>query len=934
MSTGFHPEALPILRGFLQGQLQECHSRLDREVGLRDESSASSIADLYSCQYDAKLLSAFLMNDYNQTLKALDEYRAHRLRKISESGGDLRRGNDFIPSKEFARVFLTQAAPTKLVDGVWLQHINRIATSKPSLSGILGDLYDIYVEELGAGVRQQNHVTAYLQLLDQIGISMPPSNTRAFVDQEVLFDSAFRVGLIQLGLSKFPEELLPEILGYNLGYEQLPLHLLVTIEELRAIGFDPYYFQLHVTIDNSATGHAHIATQAVTTYLDFVATQQSPDVLISHWKRILAGYALNDIQPCTRDMGLVRGIFKENSHLRLEDAALVLRLTTPSQPRHAVVANFESPGEIDQRRIRRSRVLSLLRKMAPYAANIHPLGTMLCGSSLRRLLSPPDETIATLGDRAFEPCLAALASSEWVVAGKPERSRFLTELCKYGGPMFGVFEKKDQDVITDWILGMSMEDPQQHTSPRNSNAQSFSTDVNSRAYCDLRKAVKDRHELEKMEKLFAARVLKETDKKHLLTLFIEFSDSPHAPPPLRLHLFTTNPFPMGRLQRLLALAAFTFSSLTCLASAVEVDAKMSQRTEVGGQTSGPLSKRLVTSTNGVLQGTKFIIGGSTVNPADYPFTCLLDIQPNFNIPNSINYAETCSGVLIQTTPVPVMLTTAHCGSSGIEPFATVYVGVTSMALGWGYTNVHGDQGVNPTLATSLQGVGLQVVDNTVCENAYFINTAARDGLSCLMGSNVTGIQTSTCLGDSGGAHVYNGVVYGITNFGPLVCDSGEPLVAAKTSHSTSWINGQLAIINAQNSPAIVVTTTQAPPAPTSSSIVPFALSQTANDLTLSLGGIFETTPAAASTIATSAIVPQVTTTLSPLASPLLTAPPNVITRESTSATSSAPVSTASLVSPTVDRVSDKGSTSGASTRAVGFATAGSAFFSLVLAAVL
>ena len=58
-------------------------------------------------------------------------------------------------------------------------------------------------------------------------------------------------------------EYLPEVIGYNLGYEQLPLHLLISSYELSELGIDPYYFTLHVTIDNASTGHAQKAVQAV-----------------------------------------------------------------------------------------------------------------------------------------------------------------------------------------------------------------------------------------------------------------------------------------------------------------------------------------------------------------------------------------------------------------------------------------------------------------------------------------------------------------------------------------------------------------------------------------------------------------------------------------------------------------------------------------------
>ena len=48
-------------------------------------------------------------------------------------------------------------------------------------------------------------------------------------------------GTQQLALGHLAADYLPEVIGYNLGYEQPPLHLLITTQELRELGFDPYY---------------------------------------------------------------------------------------------------------------------------------------------------------------------------------------------------------------------------------------------------------------------------------------------------------------------------------------------------------------------------------------------------------------------------------------------------------------------------------------------------------------------------------------------------------------------------------------------------------------------------------------------------------------------------------------------------------------------
>lgn len=44
---------------------------------------------------------------------------------------------------------------------------------------------------------------------------------------------------------------LPELLGFNLGYEELPLHLLTTIDDLKELGIDSTYFQIHVSIGDN-----------------------------------------------------------------------------------------------------------------------------------------------------------------------------------------------------------------------------------------------------------------------------------------------------------------------------------------------------------------------------------------------------------------------------------------------------------------------------------------------------------------------------------------------------------------------------------------------------------------------------------------------------------------------------------------------------------
>lgn len=154
----------------------------------------------------------------------------------------------YFSNRAHALYFLRSVAPTKLVDGAWLYGL-LAHWRNPCFS----DLVRTYVEELGEGARDKNHVVLYRGLLARYGLD----------PLDDLPDTSYRQGLIQLALGWNAQAFLPEIVGFNLGYEQLPLHLLITAYELNELGLDPYYFTLHVTVDNAASGHARRACQSV-----------------------------------------------------------------------------------------------------------------------------------------------------------------------------------------------------------------------------------------------------------------------------------------------------------------------------------------------------------------------------------------------------------------------------------------------------------------------------------------------------------------------------------------------------------------------------------------------------------------------------------------------------------------------------------------------
>ena len=114
-------------------------------------------------------------------------------------------------------------APTKLVDGAWLYGLLQRWDDARFTA-----LIQTYLEELGDGLPEKNHVVLYRKLLASQGCD----------DWRELDDEHFVQGAIQLALAEHAEQFLPEIIGFNLGYEQLPLHLLITSYELTELGVD------------------------------------------------------------------------------------------------------------------------------------------------------------------------------------------------------------------------------------------------------------------------------------------------------------------------------------------------------------------------------------------------------------------------------------------------------------------------------------------------------------------------------------------------------------------------------------------------------------------------------------------------------------------------------------------------------------------------
>jgi Iron-containing redox enzyme len=298
----------------------------------------------------------------------------------------------YFQNRAHALHFLRAVAPTKLVDGAWLFGV-LAHWQNPRFS----DLAATYLEELGEGRADKNHVLLYRQLLAGHGLNPLDS----------LPDPFYTQGTLQLALGLNTADFLPEVIGFNLGYEQLPLHLLITAYELNELGIDPYYFTLHVTVDNADTGHARRAVQAVLDNLPRFG--DSADF----WRRVRSGSKLGNAGIGTTQ----------------------------------VIAGFDIDSEIE----------SIFSRKSATGLGAHSDYCRVAGRSVNDWLAQPDNIAGFL---------AALQQAGWIKRGLPaQESRFWRLLQGEKAEMFGVFSRYELQLIHDWIRGAASADGQAYDEP-------------------------------------------------------------------------------------------------------------------------------------------------------------------------------------------------------------------------------------------------------------------------------------------------------------------------------------------------------------------------------------------------------------------------------------------------------------------------------------
>ncbi len=189
---------------------------------------------------------------------------------------------------------IEQLAPTILVDGCWLQGVSQLQFSPYQAVGDL--LQKIYSDEMGNGDVFKNHPCIYRRLLASLTIELPLVHSREFCEHRDFLNSAFDIPVFLTALSLCGNRFLPELLGVNLAIELSGLgkQYMTLRDELKYWQIDSTIVDVHISIDNVATGHTALAREAITLYLDQVQMMQGSEVMNQHWRRIYQGYcALN-----------------------------------------------------------------------------------------------------------------------------------------------------------------------------------------------------------------------------------------------------------------------------------------------------------------------------------------------------------------------------------------------------------------------------------------------------------------------------------------------------------------------------------------------------------------------------------------------------------------------------------------------------------------
>lgn len=183
-----------------------------------------------------------------------------------------------------------QTAPLTLVDGSWLRGFSEYQLASTEVGRLL---FAIFWDELGNGRPELNHPRIYRELLQAMGVELPPTASRAFAQSPVLKDASFELPVYWLSIGLFPRTLAPELVGLNLAIELSGVggSYRLAHRSLAHHGFDTQFVDLHNAIDNVLTGHSAWAAEAVELFVAGIGDLQGEGAQQEAWERVRTGFA-------------------------------------------------------------------------------------------------------------------------------------------------------------------------------------------------------------------------------------------------------------------------------------------------------------------------------------------------------------------------------------------------------------------------------------------------------------------------------------------------------------------------------------------------------------------------------------------------------------------------------------------------------------------
>jgi hypothetical protein len=194
-----------------------------------------------------------------------------------------------LPSRQAVVEDAVQLAPLTLIDGSWLQGFTDYELAS---SEIGHSLFAIYWDELGNGEATLNHPLIYREVLQGMGVDLPPTASPEFASWTGFRDASFELPVYWLCIGRFPRTFMPEVLGLNLAMELSGVgggYRTASIA-LRSHGFSTRFVDIHNTIDNVATGHSAWATDAIDTLMARLPDSLGPGGRSEVWERVRTGY--------------------------------------------------------------------------------------------------------------------------------------------------------------------------------------------------------------------------------------------------------------------------------------------------------------------------------------------------------------------------------------------------------------------------------------------------------------------------------------------------------------------------------------------------------------------------------------------------------------------------------------------------------------------